>query len=98
MGDLFSFNGDAMNNDITNEKTFAGLEADFKLRQTNNDLIEFQVGYQHSIEDMNTVFQLFNDDAALPTKGFLTVSSFSLGDFFSICVFAWKWYIFKVLC
>src|SRR5690554_6833160 len=33
MGDLFSFDADAMNNDIKNEKTFAGLEADFKLRQ-----------------------------------------------------------------
>lgn len=33
MGDLFPFDATAMNNNITNNKTFAGIEADFKLKQ-----------------------------------------------------------------
>ncbi|MEG0850466.1 MAG: TonB-dependent receptor [Flavobacterium sp.] len=96
MGDLFSFDADAMNNNITNEKTFAGLEADFKLRQTNDDLIEFQVGYQHSSEAMNTVFQLFNAAADFRPEGFQTDSSFTLGDFYAKSGYTWKWNTFKV--
>src|SRR5690606_17034374 len=96
MGDLFSFDADAMNNDIRNEKTFAGLEADFKLRQKNNDLIEFQVGYEHNDQSMNTVFQLFNDNVAFRPDGFQTNSSFTLGDLYAKSGYTWKWNTFKI--
>lgn len=96
MGDLFSFDADAMNNDIRNEKTFAGLEADFKLRQKNNDLIEFQVGYEHNDQSMNTVFQLFDDNVAFRPDGFQTDSSFTLGDLYVKSGYTWKWNTFKI--
>ncbi|WLD23150.1 carboxypeptidase-like regulatory domain-containing protein [Flavobacterium dauae] len=96
MGDLFAFDADAMNNDIRNEKTFAGLEADFKLRQKNNDLIEFQVGYEHNDQSMNTVFQLFNDNVAFRPDGFQTNSSFTLGDLYAKSGYTWKWNTFKI--
>jgi len=96
MGDLFSFNADAMNNDITNEKTFAGLEADFKLRQKNNDLIEFQVGYEYNDESLNTVFQLFNNNDTFRPQGFQTDSYFTLGDLYVKSGYTWKWNTFKV--
>lgn len=96
MGDLFSFDADAMNNDIRNEKTFAGLEADFKLRQKNNDLIEFQVGYEHNDQAMKTTFQLFNDNTAFRPDGFQTDSSFILGDLYAKSGYTWKWNTFKV--
>src|SRR5690606_5929023 len=96
MGDLFSFDADAMNNDITNKKTYVGLEADFKLRQKNNDLIEFQVGYELNKESMNTVFQLFDDNIGFRPQGFQTDSSFTLGDFYAKSGYTWKWNTFKV--
>lgn len=96
MGDLFAFDADAMNNDIRNEKTFAGLEADFKLRQKNNDLIEFQVGYEHNDQSMNTIFQLFNDNVAFRPDGFQTNSSFTLGDLYAKSGYTWKWNTFKI--
>lgn len=96
MGDLFSFDADAMNNDIKNEKTFAGLEADFKLKQKNNDLIEFQVGYEHNDQTMNTVFQLFNNTETIRPNGFQTDSSFTLADLYAKSGYTWKWNTFKV--
>ncbi|UUV20992.1 TonB-dependent receptor [Paenimyroides aestuarii] len=96
MGDLFAFDAAAMNNDITNNKTFAGIEADFKLKQKNNDLIEFQVGYEHHNQSMNTVFQLFNDAEIVRPEGFQTDSSFTLGDFYAKSGYTWKWNTFKV--
>lgn len=96
MGDLFAFNAAAMNNNITNNKTFAGIEADFKLKQKNNDLIEFQVGYEHHNQSMNTVFQLFNDTEVLRPDGFQTNSSFTLGDFYAKSGYTWKWNTFKI--
>lgn len=96
MGDLFSFDADAMNNDITNKKTYVGLEADFKLRQKNSDLIEFQVGYELNEEAMNTVFQLFDDNIAFRPEGFQTDSSFTLGDLYAKSGYTWKWNTFKV--
>lgn len=96
MGDLFAFDADAMNNDIKNEKTFAGLEADFKLRQKNNDLIEFQVGYEYNDQSMNTVFQLFDDNVAFRPDGFQTDSSFTLGDLYVKSGYTWKWNTFKI--
>lgn len=96
MGDLFSFDADAMNNDIKNEKTFAGLEADFKLRQKNNDLVEFQLGYQHDEQVMNTVFQLFDDNVVFHPDGFQTDSSFTLDDLYAKSGYTWKWDTFKI--
>ena len=96
MGDLFSFDADAMNNDIKNEQTFAGLEADFKLKQKNDDLIEFQVGFEHTTQAMNTVFSMFDDGVAFRPNGFQTDSSFTLGDLYAKSGYTWKWKTFKL--
>lgn len=96
MGDLFAFDADAMNNSIKNDKTFAGLEADFKLKQKNDDLIEFQVGLEHSKQTMNTVFNLFADTTSFRPDGFQTDSSFALTDLYAKSGYTWKWNTFKV--
>lgn len=96
MGNLFSFDADAINNDIKNEKTFAGIEADFKLKQKNNDLIEFQFGYQHNEQTMNTVFKLFDGNTTIQPEGFQTDSSFTLGDLYVRSGYTWKWTNFKI--
>src|SRR5690606_22481427 len=96
MGDLFAFDADAMNNHIKNDKTFAGLEADFKLKQKNDDLIEFQVGLEHSKQSMNTIFNLFDDGIAFRPEGFQTDSSFALTDLYAKSSYTWKWNTFKV--
>lgn len=96
MGDLFAFDADAMNNHIKNDKTFAGLEADFKLKQKNDDLIEFQVGLEHSKQSMNTIFNLFDDGIAFRPEGFQTDSSFALTDLYAKSSYTWKWNTFKL--
>lgn len=96
MGDLFSFNADAINNKIKNEKTFAGLEADFKLKQGNNDLINFQVGYQYNNQSLNTIFQLFNETSSIRPDGFQSDSSFDTGDLYLKSGYIWKWEDFSI--
>lgn len=96
MGGLFPFDADAMNNDIQSEKTFAGLEADFKLRQNNNDLIEFQVGYKHNEEAISAFFQLFDNGTAIRPDGFQTQSSFIFGDLYARSGYTWKWTNFSI--
>ncbi|WCM43596.1 TonB-dependent receptor (plasmid) [Flavobacterium sp. CBA20B-1] len=96
LGDLFSFDADAMNNNIDNQKTFSGIEADFKLKQKNNDLIEFQVGYQYNKDIINTNFQLFNNYSSIRPNEFQTDSSFSTNDFYIRSRYTWKWTNFQI--
>lgn len=96
MGDLFSFNSDAMNNKIKNEKTFAGFEADFKLKQKNSDLINFQVGYQYNDQSLNAIFQLFNESSSIQPDGFQTDSYFAMGDLYLKSGYIWKWDDFSI--
>lgn len=90
MGGLFPYNIDALNNDMRNQKTFAGLEADFKLRQKNNDLIEFKVGYEYHQESMAARFSLFTDQGTILPQGFQTDSDFTLGDAYLRSGYTWK--------
>lgn len=96
MGDLFSFDADAMNNAIQNQKDFLGMEADFKLKQKKGDLIQFQVGFIHHNEEMKTGFSLFNTSQTLFPDNFQTNSTFGLGDLYAKSGYTWKWSTFKI--
>src|SRR5690606_8634115 len=91
MGDLFAFDAERMQNDAKNSKSFFGTEADFKLRQKQGDLIEFQVGYSHESQNINTLFSLFdvNKTAYLP-EDFQSDSYFGLHDLYAKSGYMWQ--------
>ena len=96
MDDLFSFDAKGMDNTIRNGKTFIGVEADFKLKQVNNSVIEFQIGYLNHQEDLNISFQLFNDNSRFYPENFQTRSSFTLGDIYAKSAYTWIRKSFKL--
>jgi len=96
MGDLFSFNPDSMNNNIHNDKIFGGLESDLKIRLKNNNLIDLKIGYEHSYEKINTVFQLFDGQSIIQPDDFQTSSSFMLGDLYLKSAYTLKYSTFKL--
>lgn len=90
MGDLFAYNDiNAVGNTVQSKKQFAGLEADFKLKQKNNDLIEFNVGYNDSRDDLATRFSLFTDGGTVLPDGFQSHSQYNVGELFANSGYKW---------
>ncbi|HLV46075.1 MAG TPA: outer membrane beta-barrel protein, partial [Flavobacterium sp.] len=89
MGDLFDFDAQSMRNDIQNSKTFLGVESDFKLRQKNGDLIEFQVGHSYEKQKVKTRFQLFDDTTTFLPDDFQSNSDFGLHDIYAKSGYTW---------
>ena len=91
MGDLFAYdNIFAIGNDVQSKKQYAGLQADFKLRQKNNDLIEFTLGYNDNRDDLSTRFSLFTDAGAVQPAGFQSQSAYKVGDLYARSGYTWK--------
>lgn len=84
MGDLFQYNSiTAVDNVVKSSKLYAGLEADFKLRQKNNDLIDFKVGFDYNDDDLATRFSLFTNGTAIQPEGFQSHSKFRIGNLYA---------------
>nr|WP_317632250.1 outer membrane beta-barrel protein [uncultured Flavobacterium sp.] len=78
MGDLFAFDADNMANNSKNNKQFIGVEADFKLKQKNDDLVEFIVGVENDNQDLKSNFTLFDgNNVSFTPSNFQTDASFS---------------------
>lgn len=91
LGDLFPYeNIVAIGNAVKSSKQYAGLEADFKLKQNNNDLIAFTAGYQHNSDNLATRFGLFNDDATIQPEGFQSDTRYKVGDLYAKSGYTWK--------
>lgn len=91
MGDLFPYNGiTAIGNNVQSKKQYAGLQADFKLRQKNSDLIEFTVGYNDERDDLATRFTLFTESGAIDPDGFQSHSQYNVGDLYAKSGYIWK--------
>lgn len=90
MGDLFAFDAQRMSNNIQNSKSFLGAESDFKLRQKNNDLIEFKVGYSYEKQRVKTLFALFNESDTFTPDDFQSNGSFGLHDFYAKSGYTWR--------
>jgi len=90
LGDLFQYdNITAIGNNVTSKKQYAGLEADFKLKQKNNDLIEFTLGYNDNRDDLATRFSLFTDTATIQPDGFQSHSQYNVGDLYANSGYKW---------
>ncbi len=91
MGDLFAFEADKMANNSKNNKSFIGLEADFKLKQKNDDLIEFIIGIENDNQTLKSNFKLFDEnEVAFVPQDFQANSSFGFTK-----VYAQSGYTFK---
>ena len=84
MGDLFSYNASFLNNDITNNKQYTGLETDIKLKQKKGNLIEFRVGFENTDQQIGTRFMLYGNDGESRTpENFQSNSRFFLRDLYA---------------
>lgn len=91
MGDLFSYdNIIATNNDIKNKKQYYGLEADFKFKQQNEDLIAFKVGYNATYENILTQFSLSTDNETFQPEDFQAASHSHVGDLYAESDYTWN--------
>ncbi|MDV6167521.1 TonB-dependent receptor [Flavobacterium sp. DG1-102-2] len=91
LGDLFQYdNITDTGNSIRSKKQYAGLQADFKLKQKNNDLIEFTVGYDDNRDDLSTRFSLFTDTGAIQPDGFQSHSKYNVGDLYANSGYKWE--------
>jgi hypothetical protein len=91
MGDLFQYDSiNAVGNDTRSNKQYAGLQADFKLKQKNNDLIAFTVGYDNNHDNLNTQFRLFTENEAILPNDFQSRSTFNIGDFYAQTGYSWN--------
>ncbi len=68
--DLFPEDANNTKQHSQNHMQFAGVEAHLLDKKKNGDLLEFKIGNQLRIDDLNTRFELLNDDNALafPSK------------------------------
>ncbi|PZR23541.1 MAG: hypothetical protein DI539_02750 [Flavobacterium psychrophilum] len=92
LGDLFPYeNITATGNNISSKKQYTGLEADFKLKQKDGDLIAFTVGYDNDQDDLNTTFNLFNDNGSIQPEDYQANSKFNMGDLYAKSSYTWKY-------
>ena len=91
MGDLFSYDIiNAISNDIKNKKRYGAIEADFKLKQKNEDLISFKIGYNSTVENISTVFNLFTDSENFQPEDFQAESRSDIGNLYAGTDYTWK--------
>jgi hypothetical protein len=84
LGDLFAQDSiNSIGNTINSSKQYAGLEADFKLKQNNNDLIEFTVGFENHNDDLATRFSLFTDAGKVNPEGFQSNATYNVSDLYA---------------
>lgn len=83
LGDLFAYdNLSSIDNTIENHKQYVGIEADFKLKQKKGNLLEFKVGYEHNIDELQTNFRLFTDDVILTPDDFQAKNKYNTGNLY----------------
>lgn len=91
LGNLFTAeNIDAISNNIYNSKFYAGLEADFKFKQKNGDLLNLSLGYENNRDEMSTRFTLFSKNEISNPPGYQSNIFYSLGDFYAKSNYTFK--------
>lgn len=90
MGDLFSYNNiSAVGNAVQSSKQYAALEADFKLKQKNDDLIVFTIGFENNSDDIDTHFSLFTGDGVVNPADFQVHAKYDVGNLYAKSSYGW---------
>lgn len=63
--DLFTYSANNTKQYSQNKMQFAGIEAHLLEKKKNGDLLEMKFGYQLRIDELNTRFEILNDDNSL---------------------------------
>lgn len=91
LGDLFTYdNISAISNDIKSQKEYGGFQADFRLKQKNNDLINFAVGFDQNNDKLSNSFTLLTDEGNIAPEGYQSKTMYGVGD-----LYAYTGYTFK---
>jgi hypothetical protein len=91
MGDLFTYDDiNAIGNKVKSSREYAGLQADFRLKQKNNDLIAFKLGFDNNNDDLATRFSLFTATGAVNPDGFQADAAYNVGDLYANGGYSWK--------
>jgi hypothetical protein len=91
LNDLFAGeNITSVGNDVRSKRQYFGLQADFRLKQANNDLIAFSVGYDDNRDFLKTTFMLFSDSGVTLPEDFQSESQLSIGDLYANSAYTWK--------
>lgn len=91
LGDLFQYEGiTAIGNDAKASKEYAGVQADFKLKQKNGDLINFAVGLDHNNDNLATTFSLYNEGATITPEGYQSDATFRTDDIYAKSGYSYK--------
>ncbi|RWW91629.1 TonB-dependent receptor [Flavobacterium cerinum] len=97
MGDLFAYgNISSIGNNVQSKKQYAGLQADFKLKQKNNDLIEFAIGFNDNRNDLTTRFSLFTSSGTILPDDFQSQSHYNVGDLYASSGYKWNFGKFSI--
>ncbi|MCO6148969.1 carboxypeptidase-like regulatory domain-containing protein [Flavobacterium sp. NRK1] len=91
LGDLFTVdNITDVGNDVSNKRQYFGFQADFKLRQINQDLIAFTIGYDDNRDFLKTAFRLFSDSGTVLPEDYQSNSQLHVGDLYASSAYTWK--------
>lgn len=67
-----------------NRMQFFGVEAEYKNRKQNKDLVEAVVGATHRDDRLNSTFQLFDaDNNSIAPNGFQNLTQYQVSDFYA---------------
>ncbi|MGV3461464.1 MAG: carboxypeptidase regulatory-like domain-containing protein [Flavobacterium sp.] len=98
LGDLFTGYGDinGIGNSVQTTKEYAALQADFKLKQKNNDLISFVVGFDNNNDRLDARFSLFTDGGTVAPPDFQANARYRVGDLYAQSGYTYKLNKFSV--
>jgi hypothetical protein len=91
LGNLFTYDSiNAVGNNIKSSKQYAGLQADFKLKQKNGNLIAFNAGFENNNDNLATQFSLFTNNGIVNPSDFQSHSSYNVADLYAKSGYAWQ--------
>ena len=97
LGDLFTEgNIKSIGNSVKDRMQYAGLEADFKLKQKNNDLIAFTAGFENQYDNIAAQFYLFTATGTQRPEEFQARAAYKVGNMYAKSGYSWNFKTFSV--
>lgn len=69
---------------------YTGVQADFKLKQKNGDLIAFTAGFENRHDNIAALFSLFTADGIQRPEDFQANASYNMGDLYAQSGYNWQ--------
>lgn len=72
-----------LDNQLENQELFAGLEADFKMRKSNKNFINFLIGYNFISQDLENEMRLYDNEKMYLPNDFQPQITYQLSDIYT---------------